>query len=158
MAPQINAQPKLATDPEYLQESNAANILALLGAFGFTALTVVVLRLYVRTKMLKSVGADDYTMLVAMVSSRRTFLLASSLLTTFTGLRDRHVHLLRRRDLLRAWPSLGLDHASRDGDVPEMALRTFSMCHVCSEPGQDLRRILPHEVGTSKELEVVPVE
>lgn len=49
--------------------SNAPWILAVNGSFTFTALVVVVLRVYVRTAMLKFWGSDDYVIVAAMVSS-----------------------------------------------------------------------------------------
>ncbi|KAK5711313.1 hypothetical protein LTR17_018484 [Elasticomyces elasticus] len=62
MAPQINDP--LATTPitdaNYLAENNAANILALVGSLGLVAVVVVAMRLYVRVRMLKSTGMDDY--------------------------------------------------------------------------------------------------
>jgi len=69
--PQINSDPH-ALQPQgnkkYLEQSNAGNILALLGSLDSLAMIVVGLRLYVRISMLKSAGADDYIMTAAMVS------------------------------------------------------------------------------------------
>lgn len=43
-----------------------SKILAITGSFTAFACLVVMLRLYVRTFLLKTVGADDYVMIVAM--------------------------------------------------------------------------------------------
>lgn len=55
--------------PEYKDESNAGNLLAIHGTFCGVALLSVILRLYVRVFMIKSVGADDYIMVAAAVST-----------------------------------------------------------------------------------------
>lgn len=52
-------------DNAYCNDSNAAEILGVTGAFLGLALTSIILRFYVRIKMLKFVGAEDYTMLAA---------------------------------------------------------------------------------------------
>ncbi|KAK3614080.1 hypothetical protein LTR56_027494 [Elasticomyces elasticus] len=69
MAPQIHDP--LATTPNtdanYLAENNAANILALVGSLGFVAVVVVAMRLYVRVRILKSTGMDDYLIAASMV-------------------------------------------------------------------------------------------
>lgn len=75
MAPQIN-DPLTATpghDAEYLAENNAGNILALVGTLGFVAVVIVALRLYVRIRMLKSVGMDDYLIVASMVRMQQAF-------------------------------------------------------------------------------------
>jgi len=48
--------------------SRGKSILGITGFFTGFACTVVLARLYVRTFMLKTVGIDDYIMIVAMVS------------------------------------------------------------------------------------------
>ncbi|EXJ83606.1 hypothetical protein A1O1_07229 [Capronia coronata CBS 617.96] len=55
--------------PHYKHESNTANLMAINGTFCGVALVTVVLRMYVRIFMLKSVGTDDYVMVAAMVLS-----------------------------------------------------------------------------------------
>ena len=52
----------------YKNESNTGNLLAIHGAFGGTAVLTVLLRIYVRIFMLKSIGVDDYIMIAAAVS------------------------------------------------------------------------------------------
>lgn len=78
-----NAMPAIyarqTDDPEppsqaYLEESNVANILGVTGAFGFAALVVVGLRLYVRARMLQFVGTDDWAMLAAAMMALATFI------------------------------------------------------------------------------------
>jgi hypothetical protein len=55
--------------PEYKDESYAGNLLAIHGTFCGVALLSVILRLYVRVFMIKSVGVDDYIMVAASVST-----------------------------------------------------------------------------------------
>ncbi|KAH6711072.1 hypothetical protein BKA61DRAFT_695010 [Leptodontidium sp. MPI-SDFR-AT-0119] len=50
-----------------------SKILAITGSFTAFACLVVMMRLYVRTFMLKTIGADDYVMIVAMVCSAGVF-------------------------------------------------------------------------------------
>jgi hypothetical protein len=52
--------------------SNAPSILAIEGAFTGTALAVVILRIYVRTAMLKFIGSDDYAIVAAMESNSQS--------------------------------------------------------------------------------------
>lgn len=59
-------EPRLT--PEDMNYNNAPQILAITGSFFTAAALVVILRCYVRIKMLKVFGVDDYVMLVAMVS------------------------------------------------------------------------------------------
>jgi len=54
---------------QYKDESYAPNLLAIHGTFCGVALLSVILRLYVRIFMLKSVGLDDYLMVAAAVST-----------------------------------------------------------------------------------------
>ncbi|GAB7359887.1 hypothetical protein MBLNU230_g7415t1 [Neophaeotheca triangularis] len=58
---------------EYADESNLAAILGPSGAFGALALIAVVLRLYVRARMTRSIGADDYVMIAAMIMGIEVF-------------------------------------------------------------------------------------
>ncbi|KAM0720281.1 hypothetical protein Q7P37_004417 [Cladosporium fusiforme] len=58
---------------EYLSESNVASILGITGSFTFAALVVVCLRLYVRIRMLRFVGPDDWTMVAASLMALGTF-------------------------------------------------------------------------------------
>lgn len=59
--------------PEYKDESYAGNLLAIHGTFCGLAVLSVILRLYVRVFMIKSVGADDYIMVAAAVSASSIF-------------------------------------------------------------------------------------
>jgi hypothetical protein len=58
----------------YLDESNVASILGITGAFATAALVVVALRLYVRTCMLRFVGLDDWSMILAVSMAVGTFI------------------------------------------------------------------------------------
>jgi len=60
--------------PEYLEESRVTFILGVTGAFSCAALVVVLLRLYVRTCMLRFVGADDFTIILASLMAIGTFI------------------------------------------------------------------------------------
>ncbi|KIW88074.1 uncharacterized protein Z519_11184 [Cladophialophora bantiana CBS 173.52] len=53
--------------PQYKDESNAGALLAIHGTFGGVAILTVLLRLYVRIFMLKSLGVDDYIMAAAAI-------------------------------------------------------------------------------------------
>ena len=55
--------------PEYVNESNAGRIIALVGVFHFIALIFVVLRVYVRLFMVRAFGVDDGLIIVAVVSA-----------------------------------------------------------------------------------------
>jgi hypothetical protein len=58
-----------ASAPVYpVGESHGSQILAITGFFTGLALLVVALRVYVRMGMLKIMGADDYVILISMVS------------------------------------------------------------------------------------------
>ncbi|EHY57271.1 hypothetical protein ABEF92_006049 [Exophiala dermatitidis] len=56
-----------ASSPQYKNESNTGNLMAIHGTFCGLAVVTVLLRLYVRIFMLKSLGADDYVMVAATV-------------------------------------------------------------------------------------------
>ncbi|OQV06086.1 hypothetical protein CLAIMM_10717 [Cladophialophora immunda] len=56
-----------AAPPQYKDESNAGVLLAIHGTFGGVAILSVLLRLYVRIFMLKSLGVDDYIMAAAAI-------------------------------------------------------------------------------------------
>jgi hypothetical protein len=58
---------------EYLDESNVASILGVTGAFAYTALVVVALRLYVRIRMLRFVAPDDQAMILFVLMAVCTF-------------------------------------------------------------------------------------
>ncbi|KAK3613081.1 hypothetical protein LTR22_028313, partial [Elasticomyces elasticus] len=69
MAPQINSDPHALTpvgNVAHIKESNAANILGLVGTLGFLAVVVVAMRLYVRVRILKFVGTDDFLITASM--------------------------------------------------------------------------------------------
>lgn len=55
------------TDTRLDMSTNAAQILAINGAFAGFAVVVVLLRVYVRAVMLKTMGIDDYLMMGATV-------------------------------------------------------------------------------------------
>jgi hypothetical protein len=55
--------------PQYKHQSNASNLLAVHGTFCGLAILSVLLRLYVRIFMLKSIGIDDYIIVAAAVSA-----------------------------------------------------------------------------------------
>jgi hypothetical protein len=55
--------------PDYVNESNAGRIIALVGVFHFIALIFVVLRVYVRLFMVRAFGVDDGLIIVAVVST-----------------------------------------------------------------------------------------
>ena len=59
--------------PSYIDYSNANGILTIVGFVTALALVTVILRIYVRTAILKVVGLDDYLMVLAMVSKKRDF-------------------------------------------------------------------------------------
>lgn len=59
--------PDLTSD--YIAYTNAPVLLAQAGSVFGIALAVVMLRIYVRVHMLRSFGKDDWTMVLAMVSS-----------------------------------------------------------------------------------------
>jgi hypothetical protein len=69
-------QHRTATIPTqgYLEESNVISILSITGAFAFAALVVVALRIYVRTCMLRFVGLDDWSMILAALMAIGTFI------------------------------------------------------------------------------------
>jgi len=57
-------------DPAYAKESNTVAIEAGLGFLTLIMTVVMFLRIYVRTVMIKTVGAEDYTVIIALVCSR----------------------------------------------------------------------------------------
>ncbi|KAH7406684.1 hypothetical protein DE146DRAFT_399776 [Phaeosphaeria sp. MPI-PUGE-AT-0046c] len=59
--------------PEEVAYTNAPQILGITGSFFTLAAIVVLLRCYVRVKLLKTFGADDCVMLLAMVLNTATF-------------------------------------------------------------------------------------
>jgi hypothetical protein len=61
---------ELESKSEPSSYSHAPSILATSGVFTGIALVVVALRVYVRTTILKFVGADDYVIVAAMVRNR----------------------------------------------------------------------------------------
>jgi hypothetical protein len=57
-----------ATDAALDKSTNAASILAINGCFTAAAFIIVIARIYVRTIMLKTFGADDYIIVIATVN------------------------------------------------------------------------------------------
>ncbi|KAH7355703.1 hypothetical protein BKA66DRAFT_597566 [Pyrenochaeta sp. MPI-SDFR-AT-0127] len=68
---QAAIKPRLT--PEEANYNNAPQILSITGSFFAAAASVVILRCYVRIKLLKVFGVDDYVMLFAMVMCAATF-------------------------------------------------------------------------------------
>jgi hypothetical protein len=56
-----------ATMPDPPNEDRGPEILAVCGSLVGIALVVVVLRIWVRAKLVRHVGADDWTIIAAMV-------------------------------------------------------------------------------------------
>jgi len=71
--PQIRPRYTPLHDTAYCDASNISEILGVTGAFTGAALIAVILRMYVRTRMLKFVGTDDYVILAAMTLALGTF-------------------------------------------------------------------------------------
>jgi hypothetical protein len=82
--------PPLTSDE--LAYTNAPQLLAITGSFFSLAALAVVLRCYVRLRLLKIFGADDYVMLLAMVSA--------SIMTTIVMMLISTTRLSTRRHLL----------------------------------------------------------
>lgn len=61
------------TDSNTEWQNNLPRILVVQTIFTFLALLAVGLRLYVRIKLIKNTGADDWTMLIAAVGYRPVF-------------------------------------------------------------------------------------
>jgi hypothetical protein len=61
------------TDPNTEWQNNLPRILVVQTIFTFLALLAVGLRLYVRIKLIKNTGADDWTMSIAAVGYRPVF-------------------------------------------------------------------------------------
>ena len=53
---------------QQVDDTNAPTILAIVGVFTGVALLIVALRGYVRARMLRAVGTDDYVIFTAMVT------------------------------------------------------------------------------------------
>lgn len=62
--------PPSATDltPEHIAFTNAPTLLAEAGSVFGVAAVVVLLRIYVRVRVVRSFGTDDWTMVLAIVS------------------------------------------------------------------------------------------
>lgn len=61
-------------DNAYCQENNKHEILGVTGAFFIASLIIMGLRMFVRGVMIKSIGADDYVMLSAVIMAMGTFI------------------------------------------------------------------------------------
>ena len=72
--PQMQARFRPATDDGYCNANNIPEVLGVTGAFAGAALIAVILRMYVRTIMLKFIGPDDYFMIAAMLMAIGTFI------------------------------------------------------------------------------------
>lgn len=69
MAGYLTADAMPSESAAYLAETNTTKILTTAGVWCFIAVVVVLLRLYVRARMLRYVGPDDITMGITMVRS-----------------------------------------------------------------------------------------
>lgn len=78
--------------PEYIAYSNAPALLAQTGALFGTAVLIVILRCYVRAKILKSFGKDDWAMLLASTFALATFIVYAN--ETNVGL-GKHVAIIK---------------------------------------------------------------
>lgn len=65
--PSVLPFPFPAYDPEHAHEDNLPWILGVLGVVHALAIIVVVCRLYVKVRLVKSIGADDWTITGAVV-------------------------------------------------------------------------------------------
>lgn len=65
----MDSPPASPPDPALAKESHLAQILAVQTVVVFLAVLCVALRLYVRIKMIKTVGMDDWTVAAAAVGS-----------------------------------------------------------------------------------------
>ncbi|KAJ5943675.1 hypothetical protein N7516_003843 [Penicillium verrucosum] len=54
------------TDPEYISQKKGPRILGVFWAFYSVSVVMVSLRLYIRARMLKNIGLDDYIIVAAM--------------------------------------------------------------------------------------------
>ena len=54
-------------DPAWVAEDNRPNLFAITGTFISLAILVVILRIYVRIRIIKTLGPDDYVMILALV-------------------------------------------------------------------------------------------
>lgn len=68
----------IGADSDREWENNLPWILAVQSIFTFLALTAVSLRLYVRIKLIKNTGIDDWTMMIAAVGFSAQILLVFS--------------------------------------------------------------------------------
>lgn len=57
-----------AISPEYAHQNKGPSIIALFWAFFSVSVLMVSARLYIRGRMLKNIGLDDYIIAAAMVS------------------------------------------------------------------------------------------
>jgi hypothetical protein len=73
LAPHILARFTPTEDSAYCHESNVNSIIGVSGAFLVLALISVVLRICVRTRMVKMIGWDDYMMIAAAAMGIGTF-------------------------------------------------------------------------------------
>ena len=54
-------------DPAWIAEDNRPNLFAIAGTFLTVSILMVILRIYVRIRILKTFGPDDYVMVAALV-------------------------------------------------------------------------------------------
>ncbi|KAI7090094.1 hypothetical protein KC356_g1820 [Hortaea werneckii] len=69
----MSSSPDPPISDSYCRANNHGEILGVTGSFFGAAFIIVSLRLYVRSRILQYVGADDYLMLVAMFMATATF-------------------------------------------------------------------------------------
>lgn len=54
-------------DPEYINQTKGPRILGIFWSFFSVSVVMISLRLYIRARMLRNIGLDDYIIVAAMV-------------------------------------------------------------------------------------------
>ena len=98
--------------PDEIAFTNAPSLLAKAASEFCIAAAVVLLRIYVRTVIVRSIGKDDWAMLAALVSE---FLVDGLELTTVAALYKR-ICILRARNSPWAW-EVSISHPARSGTL-----------------------------------------
>ncbi len=123
--------------------SNAPTILAIVGVFTGFALLIVALRGYVRAKMLRAVGTDDYVIFAAMVRQHtctRFFLGAT--LTSLPALFGWDLRRLHRRMPQWCGTTYAISHAREPHEHLSLGVFPLAPCDDRYQLGQDLNRLL----------------
>lgn len=111
------------------KENHGGRILTVIGCFTAFASLVVLARVYVRSMMLKTMGVDDWIIIVSMVSLSQTF--GSIDLTIFIGLLYCSIRLLCRRSETWCWRAFRQSGAY--GELPRyLTLDIFPRLDHCS--------------------------